>query len=494
MTLVVTAVAQTKSPKRGISWDEKNVALTPDNLSKMSPGISWLYNWGIRPSSEALSSGDGSEIAYVPMCWNGSFNETELRQWLTAHPETKYLLGFNEPNLSWNVGGSQMTSQQAATAWPRLEQIADEFGLELVAPALNYSGDVVGGRIYNTPFDWLEEFVRLYPTARMDYLCLHCYMDYASAVKWFATEYFYGTGDGDLYGASNRTKYPNLIQYFETYGQKKMFLTEFSAYGSDLQGNHVTLTQDVQIDQMTQKIQYLEQSDKVAGYAWFIGNGNASVAPYNSLFETATPTSQLSRLGKVYVYMSSFDTENYFSADADIPAKDYVDASTDDQQVKLRPNSETATADELPLQVEYLPNAWASYQIDVPSAGDYTLTMHLNTTEDKAVWLYVDKKRTLTASLSSTAGVWEDRPVTITLPEGRHTLMVFNPTQSSFLLNKLSFAPVIADGISHAVTDENATTTYFRLDGTAVANPLHGVFIQRTVGRDGRVTTKKIIR
>ena len=120
--------------------------------------------------------------------------------------------------------------------------------------------------------------------------------------------------------------------------------------------------------------------------------------------------------------------------------------------------------------------------------------MHLNTTEDKAVWLYVDKKRTLTASLSSTAGVWEDCPVTITLPEGRHTLMVFNPTQSSFLLNKLSFAPVIADGISHAVTDENATTTYFRLDGTAVANPSHGVFIQRTVGRDGRVTTKKIIR
>ncbi|MCR5077169.1 MAG: hypothetical protein K6A82_03925 [Prevotella sp.] len=495
LLLALSVPAQRRSDKRGISWDEKNVVLTDANLSKMQPGISWLYNWGVASSSSSSIIGTADGIAYIPMCWNGDFNETTLRNWLKAHPGTKYLLGFNEPNLSWNVGGAQMTPQQAAAAWPKLEKIADEFQLELVAPALNFSGDNVGGRVYSTPFDWLEEFVKIRPTARIDYLCLHCYMDYASAVKWFATEYFYGTGDGDLYGAANKAKYPNLIRYFDTYGEKKMFLTEFCAYGNDFRGNSISLTEDVQIDHMTQKLQYLEQSEKVAAYAWFIGNGNSTQAPHNSLFLTASPSSELSPLGKVYVYSSSFDKEKYYSPDEPIQAKDYVDASTDDQQVRLRPNSETATAIDLPLQVEFLPSSWASYQVDVPQDGIYQLTLHGKSSASTALWIYVDKKKTVTPTLPSTQGAWQDNTISITLKAGRHTLMLFNTTQSSFFLNKFRFS---ADALAGIVTADAVSKpkaqSYYSLDGTPLSMPTHGVYIQKSVDAEGNVTAKKVIK
>ena len=56
-----------------------------------------------------------------------------------------------------------------------------------------------------------------------------------------------------------------------------MMLTEFCSWEND-----GTITGvDFQIDQMTQKLQKLEQSDLVEGYAWFMANadGGASAIP-----------------------------------------------------------------------------------------------------------------------------------------------------------------------------------------------------------------------
>ena len=47
----------------------------------------------------------------------------------------KYLLGFNEPNFK---NQANMTPAQAVEVWPRLEAIAEEFGLGLVGLAVNY--------------------------------------------------------------------------------------------------------------------------------------------------------------------------------------------------------------------------------------------------------------------------------------------------------------------------------------------------------------------
>lgn len=488
LALAFPTLAQQKSAKRGVCWDEKTQALTEATVQRLAPGVSWVYNWGTSPvNTTAPVVGPGMSVEFAPMCWNGSFNETALRNYLSAHPGVKYLLGFNEPNISWTSGGSSMTPQQAADAWPRLEKIAADFGLKLVAPALNFSGDNVGGTVYSTPYDWLEAFLTIYPTARMDYLCLHCYMDYATAVNWFATEYFYK----DIYSAANQAKYPKLVSYLQSHGELPLFLTEFCAMGNDFRSNGLSMTVDLQIDHMTQKLQYLEKSPKVAGYAWFMANGNASSSPYWSLMQTNTSTSNLSEVGKVYVYMSGFDTTRYYVPGTSILAKDYVDASVGDQQVKLRSNSDVASAD-IPLQVEMTPSAWAAYQVELPSAGQYSLTLHAKSTAANSVWFYVDGKKTLTTSMASTGGAWTDNAFNINLPAGRHRLMVFNASATSMFVNSLSLN--VTAGVSSPVSLQPQESTYFAINGTQLSSPAHGICIERSVSADGTVTVRKVNR
>ena len=144
LTVLLPAVAQTKSSKRGLGWHEASQPFTEAVIQKLAPGVAWVYNWGQAPVGRPASLGSGKSVEYVPMCWNNNFDETKLREWLNGNPGTKYLLGYNEPNFS---AQSNMTPQQAATAWPRLEAIAAEYGLKLVAPALHFPGEkVVDGR------------------------------------------------------------------------------------------------------------------------------------------------------------------------------------------------------------------------------------------------------------------------------------------------------------------------------------------------------------
>ena len=94
-------------------WDEKTQALTNAPINKMAPGVSWIYNWAVAPTGSATNIGQGDgKMAFLPMCWNASFDETALRNYLTQHQgEVQYLLAFNEPNLAWNVGGAPTGSR-----------------------------------------------------------------------------------------------------------------------------------------------------------------------------------------------------------------------------------------------------------------------------------------------------------------------------------------------------------------------------------------------
>lgn len=486
--LALCGTAQSRSVKRGVCWDEKTQPLSREAADKLASGVSWVYNWGPTPRDVGSAAvGPGQRVAFVPMCWNGSFDEASLRAYLTAHPGVKYLLGFNEPNISWASGGSSMTPQQAADAWPRIEKIADDFGLRLVAPALNFSGDKVGGQVYATPYDWLEAFLALRPTARMDCLCLHSYMDYAGAVGWFATEYFYK----DIFSATNRAKYPRLAAYIESRGELPLFLTEFCAMGNDFRSNGLAITPELQIDQMTQKVQLLERSPRVEGYAWFMANGNASASPYWSLMETNTSGSRLSELGTVYVHLSAFDTTYYHRPGAAIMAKDYVDASMGDQQVRLRSNTDMGRTD-VPLQVEFGPGAWATYQMELPSAGVYSLAVRAKSAAPVSLWVYVDGRKSLAAPVPATEGAWTDVAWEVSLPAGRHRVMLFNAAQASLWMNGLTLGTTV--GVGSAVAATAAQTTRYSLDGMRLGGPARGIGIERRVGTGGQVSVRKTIQ
>lgn len=482
-----SALAQQRSVKRGMCWDEKTQPMTDTPIQKMAPGVSWYYNWGVAPTGNATMIGTGlDQMAFLPMCWNGAFDETQLRSYLSQHQdEVKYLLAFNEPNLSWNVGGSQMTPEQAAAAWPQVKQVAADFGLQIVAPALNFTGDVVGGKVWE-PFAWYDEFFRLVPDANVDYLCFHSYMNYFSAVNWVTTEYFYtDKEENDLFHANNKSKYPNLVKYMEDYKAAnghfpRMFLTEFCSYQGNEYPYRDAITLDFQIDQMTQKVQKLEQSDLVAGYAWFMGNisGGASAWPYMSIFQTNTAGSELSTLGKVYVYMSAFDSEKWYVPGETILAKDYIDAATDTQQPHIRPNTEAGS--DIPLQVEWSGSSWMSYQVDIPADGQYKLTLHAKSAQAAKFRLYRNAtgaaNKLADATLPSTDGQWADATVEVTLPAGRYALLCYNMTTNAILLSSLTLAETT--GIGTVSADRQADMHYYTLGGQAVAQPCRkGIYI-----------------
>ena len=134
----LSGYAQQRSAKRGMCWDEKTQALTNTTVAKMAPGVSWLYNWGVAPTGSPTNLGPSESMDFAPMCWNSAYNESKLRSWLNAHPGAKYLLAFNEPNFS---SQANMTPQAAANAWSKVEQIAADYGLEIVAPALNFTAE-----------------------------------------------------------------------------------------------------------------------------------------------------------------------------------------------------------------------------------------------------------------------------------------------------------------------------------------------------------------
>ena len=465
--IATTVLAQQRSAKRGIGWDERNVNsyLSDAAIEKMAPGVSWIYTWGQTPkgTTTLLGTGEEGSMDFAPMCWRGTYDANAIRNYVKNHPGVKYLLGFNEPNFAVQAN---MTPADAADKWPGVEALTNGLGLKLVAPALNFTGEAVGGKVWQ-PYEWFDEFIKKYKEKHgklphMDCLALHCYMDWYGAVTWFATEYFYK----DLFDNTKEAygKYPNIVEllnsYKATHGHfPRMMLTEFCAWEESC------TSVDFQIDQMTQKLQKLEQSDLVEGYAWFMANPESNDGkPWMGCFVDGRHNdSELNDLGKIYVNMSTFDTKKYYGPDEQIQAKDYVDASTDARQVKVRPNTDRSNS--LPLQIE-LPSfdSFSEYQIDVPRTGQHEIRLRIKTSASVNLRFYVDEKEVVERTLPNTYGRWKTCEFTITLTEGKHSVILYNAGISPIFINYWMFGSN-ADGIEDIKTSDNAEISVYSLNG-----------------------------
>src|SRR5210317_829012 len=122
--------------KRGIAYGYHS----PEDLEVLSPSVSWWYNWSEKPENSVENVFEDYGFEFVPMTWNGNFDSVKLVTFLSQHPETKYLLAFNEPNF---ISQANMTPSQAAAIWPSIESIADEYNLDIVGPAVNFCGNCV---------------------------------------------------------------------------------------------------------------------------------------------------------------------------------------------------------------------------------------------------------------------------------------------------------------------------------------------------------------
>ncbi len=378
-----------RSAKRGIS---QNGFTYPEEIEALTPGVCWYYNWGITPNAtESVYDGWGDKMEFCPMIWGGRFDEAGLRTYLTEHPEVKYILGFNEPNFK---AQANLTPTEAAAIWPTLEAIAEEFNVGLVGPALNYSPDAP----YTNPTTWYDEFFELYPEARVDYIGLHCYMISADGVM-------------------------NFIDTFaERYG-RQIWLTEFCAW--DGLTNDMESARKIQRDEMVRKVEAMELSNNVFRYSWFKAKGGENSYPYYSLLKykndnQGIPAGTLTDLGKVYVYMSVFDTTKYYAPDVEIAASDYVKSYLTSVNVNTDPLSTH------PLQVEGFSNMRTlDYLIDVPVAGEYRIDMRVSTAGLPVNVLIGDEVvGSATWETTGDQGVWGERSITVQLPAGKHRLQL----------------------------------------------------------------------
>lgn len=328
--------AMPKSAKRGVAFSFTQVT----DLPLMSPYISWDYNWGNTPSNDAALWFDSNEMDYCPMCWNGNYNADAIRAFVAAHPNTKYLLGFNEPNLT---DQANMTPAQAAAIWSPVAALAKELNLKLVSPAMNY-GTLAG---YSDPIKWLDEFFAQPNVDINDIyaISIHCYMSSASAVQGY-------------------------VEKFEKYN-KPIWMTEFCAW-DPVPGSVTT-----QMDYMCAVLNYLEANPNVERYAWFIPRSGNKVdsPPYMQLLTHDYPA-DLTDLGKMYCWFSPMDKSVWLRANRPILASEYVAVANN--AMSLRPSTDAEVLQQVGGKGLMITNFAAgqklSYQVYVPeNTSEFTL-------------------------------------------------------------------------------------------------------------------------
>jgi hypothetical protein len=243
--------------KRGIATNTPpSSALAP---SPTVPGVSWWYDWS------NTGTGAASGVAFVPMIW-GSANLTA-----SIPAGSSFLLGFNEPNFK---AQSNLTPQQAATDWPKVEAIAKPLGIPLVSPAVNFCGSATNTSgcsdpTVTDPYTWLKDFFAA---------CAGCQVD-AVAVHWYNCDL--PSLQGYIDGSSS-------LEGFVQFG-KPIWLTEFACSGSS------TVAQ--QQAYMQAAVPYLEGNPHVARYSWF---SSSNIATAQLMDATGQPTA----LGTVYAGLS----------------------------------------------------------------------------------------------------------------------------------------------------------------------------------------------
>ena len=386
--------AQTRSPKRGVSFNFTNNA----DLEALQAGTSWFYNWGTSPNQVTDTYHRVYGYEFCPMAWNGNWNSSAIRDYVIANPDCKYLLAFNEPNFREQAN---LTPRQAADRWPELMALARELGLKVISPACNYSAWTE----YSSPEKWLDEFFSYVDIDDIDGLAIHSYMGWASATKWYVST------------------------YIEKY-KKPIWLTEFCAWDDFSSNNGGTAL--VQRREMIDLLEYLETEPMVAKYAWFIPRRNEYTKPTFPYMELLTNTNGsergvLTETGMVWTYMSSYDNDFYHTVDACIEAEHYISRSTGLYLER------TSDKDGVLNTYNIGTGGELSYNIDIPEAGKYTLRLRMFSSEDATMNITSASGKS-THPLVSTNKEWADQEIEIMLNAGKQQI-VLKVEDEGFKLN-----------------------------------------------------------
>ncbi|MCV9385516.1 glycosyl hydrolase [Reichenbachiella ulvae] len=355
----------TLSQKRGMAYGFHS----PKDLEVLAPHVSWWYNWSETPESTVAQVYTDYNFEFVPMTWNGNYNSSKLKSYLSEHPEVKYILAFNEPNF---LEQANMTPSEVAAAWPELEAIADEFNLEIVGPAVNFCGDCVSenGTTYDDPVQYLDDFFAACTDCRVDHIAVHTYVNTIGALEWF-------------------------IDLFQKY-DKPIWLTEFAGW----EENGVINNVNDQISFMESALEFLDNEPSVFRYAWFIGRTSGGINSY-AYIDILGSNGQLTALGEVYAAEPFVrDTERVTELPAIIYAEDYNFM----EGISLE-KTEDLTGDK---NVGYIDAGdWLEYHVNLSEESTLDFYIRIASTQTASIRVGIDDTEALVQALPNTGG-WQN--------------------------------------------------------------------------------------
>jgi hypothetical protein len=412
--------------KRGVSYSFEQDK-TPERdmaLLTSANGIKWFYNWYVVPEAKAGAAAKAHDVVFYPMVWNAWEFEPMLEAYLKDHPEIDFLMGFNEPNLTDQCN---YTPKEAARHWPRLVKFAKKHNLKILSPAMNF------GTLENywVPWVWLDEFFGIdrfdEETGKLvrnkgysgvslndiDAISIHSYMPDAGALKWFISQF---------------------LKY-----KKPIWVTEFCSW-EYAQPNAAWQNAEYQQMFMSEAVTMLELHPDVERYAWFIPKGaeDETVIPGNKLL-TKGPNPRLTPLGTVFVNMGTCDKTAWVSAGRRIAAAQFSDmifsdyiyktdepnwprkeqGFTKNSGVHFRPGTDPggSALDMFDFSVM----KWVEYQVEVPAARAYTLSLRNTAEEASRIAVTVNGSDAGTVVLPR-INTWRTTTASVQMPAGKNKL------------------------------------------------------------------------
>lgn len=369
--------SQEKSYKRGVAYGYHS----EKDMEEYSKYISWWYNWASQPDAAIRNNYRDYNVDFTPMAWNIS-GISGVKYWADRDSSIKYILGFNEPNF---LEQANIVPSKAAQAWPSLQKIAEDHGLKIVSPAVNYCGNCVSenGVTYTNPFKYLDDFFAACSDCQVDFIGLH----------------WYGGGSSIVNYIDDARKY-----------NKPLWITEFAAWDSSVKNK-----QD-QIKFLAGAVNYLEREPIVYRYSWFIGRTAAGTDTYPYIDLYAKESGMLTELGQLYMDIPVYDPDKKFAVPCRIEAEEYYLMSglyaelTQDEEGFL----DMTSADV---------RDWAEYKISVPADGTYLLSARV-AGYNGAIDFKVDNVTTGRLHVTSTGGgqTWQTFLMEIELEAGEHVL------------------------------------------------------------------------
>jgi Glycosyl hydrolase catalytic core len=258
--------------KKGICFrlgkDENKPGSWQENLPKvLAADAYWTYTWGME-GYDVLQQHGGSDLMWVPMSWGHGPTKTveDLKQFVESHQipqlieqqKVKLFLGFNEPDEEVQ---SNMKVDHAIKMWDALEAL----NVPLVSPSAAHPGK-----------EWMEEFMdkakRL--NKRVDYLGVH----------W--------------YGSCNFEAFKKQITEWHNKFHLPIIITEFAS--ADWSARDVCSNRHEPckiLEFMKKALPWLEQTEWIAGYAWFSFRENFPPGCSSALYDS---DGNLTALGKYY--------------------------------------------------------------------------------------------------------------------------------------------------------------------------------------------------